>query len=72
MSTPCPLCARPLIENGTQGLSCEVGHAFTRDYFSVRPQVRKIAGHHVTVRPWIPGALLGALALLVELLEVVI
>lgn len=58
-------------ENGSQGLSCEVGHAFTRDYFSARPQVRKVAGHHVTVRPWIPGAVLGGLALMVEILGAV-
>jgi hypothetical protein len=52
-------------------MTCSRGHHFLRSDIE-RAQVVSVKGRKVAVRPWLPGAVLGGLALLVALLDVVV
>lgn len=70
MTYACPVCGNDLAEYGTGGMTCSLGHQFmARD---VRAGTASFRVASRTVRPWVPGAVLGGLALLIELVGVVI
>jgi hypothetical protein len=69
----CPICTRLLEPYGTGGMTCSEGHHFSAaEVRRDRPAVRKVAGREVSVRPWLPGAVLGGLALLIEVVRVLV
>lgn len=69
----CPVCTFKLEPYGTAGMVCPQGHHFmAADIKRSRPKVTKVAGNTVDVAPWVPGAVLGGLALLAEAVRVVV
>jgi hypothetical protein len=68
----CPACTRKLEPYGTGGMTCSEGHHYlASEIRNERPALRKVAGRTVKVAPWVPGAVLGGLAILIELVEAV-
>lgn len=64
---PVPGCGTELSEHGTAGMTCAYGHHFLRaDVEGKASTVRRVRGRKVRVAPWVPGAVIGGLALLIE------
>lgn len=73
MTYACPVCGNELREHGTAGMTCTLGHHFlAADIEGTATTVYRVRARRVDVPAWVPGAVLGALALLIELLEAVI
>lgn len=66
--TRCPLCSRDLVPHGTGGLVCAKGHSFLAETSSTPVHA---AGREFEMPPWVPGAVLGGLALVLSILEAV-
>lgn len=74
MNYRCPLCTRKLEPHGTGGMTCSEGHHFLASQIQgPRPvQVVKAVSERTARRPWLPGALLGGLALLIEFVGLIV
>lgn len=75
----CPECGRPLARYDEQRVSCKAGHVWTLPEHADQPQpaagALQAAGPHVFARPrrrvpaWLPGAVLGAVAVALAVVD---
>lgn len=73
----CPECGLPLFRYDDTRVTCKQGHRWTptelADTTTIPPVLRRArGGRRITRRTWLPGAVLGGAALLLELVRVVI
>jgi hypothetical protein len=69
----CPVCGNDLSEHGTAGMTCMYGHHFlATDIKNTAERVRRVRGREFRVPAWVPGAVLGGMALLVSIVDVVL
>lgn len=73
MTYVCSLCGNELVPHGTAGLTCMYGHHFLKaDVEGKAATVHRVRAREVRVPAWAPGAVLGGLALAVEVVRVVV
>lgn len=72
MTHKCPVCGNTLTPYGTAGMTCLLGHHFLRSEIEGDQVVLSVRRRRVSLPAWVPGAVLGGLALVITLLEAVI
>lgn len=64
----CPVCDAELRPYGTGGMVCPQGHhCLINEAKRQAPSRVRVRSRRIVLRPWVPGAVLGGTALLIEL-----
>lgn len=66
-------CGQPLRQYGTGGMTCAHGHHFTLDQVTRHAATgHRAARRRVVVRPWVPGVIVGAVGLVLAVVDLLL
>lgn len=67
----CQVCTRKLEPYGTGGMACSEGHHFiASEVRGTQPRLATVRHRQLPIHPWLPGSVLGGIALLIEAVRI--